>query len=99
MTVILLDIAVVTKDYPGCLPKLSRVSIWSLRRAQTEFVRPAVPGLLLVAFQSLRSLEQRQRVVVAGCLPRLPREPGERFACRRVLLGWALRGFMLFFPF
>lgn len=52
MTVILLDIAVVTKDYPGCLPKPFRVSIWSLRRAQTEFAsccaKPA-PGSLPVS--------------------------------------------------
>lgn len=76
MNVILLDIAVVSKDYQGCLLKPSRASVWSLRRDQTEFTCPAVPSRLLVAFQSLRYLEQRQRMVLAGRRARFA-----RFAC------------------
>lgn len=67
MNVILLDIAVGSKDYQGCLLKPSRGSGWSLRRDQPEFTCPAVPSLLLVAFQPLQCLEQRQRMVLAGC--------------------------------
>lgn len=66
MNVILLDIAAVSKDYQGCLLKPSRGSGWSLRRDQPEFICPAVPSLLLVAFQPLRCVEQRQRMVLAG---------------------------------
>lgn len=82
MNVILLDIAVVSKDYQGCLLKPSRASVWSLRRDQSEFTCPAVPSRLLVAFQSLRYLEQRQRMVLAGCRARwcplcLPHSTGE----------------------
>lgn len=112
MNVILLDIAVVSKDYQGCLLKPSRASVWSLRRDQTEFTCPAVPSRLLVAFQSLRYLEQRQRMVLAGrrarwCLLCLPHSTGEWATCLRllgdsvhsILLGLALLGFMLFFPF
>lgn len=67
MNVILLDIAAVSKDYQGCLLKPSRGSGWSLRRDQPEFTCPAVPSLLLVAFQPLQRLEQKQRMVLAGC--------------------------------
>lgn len=66
MNVILLDIAAVSKDYQGCLPKPSGVSVWSLRRDQTEFTCPAVPSLLLVTVQSPQCVGQGQPLVLAG---------------------------------
>lgn len=66
MNVILLDIAAVSKDYQGCLPKPSGVSVWSLRRDQTEFTCPAVPSLLLVTVQAPQRVGQGQPMALAG---------------------------------
>lgn len=73
MSVILLDVAVVSKVYQGCLPKPSRVSVWSLRRDQAALTCPADPSLL---WEPSSPRGTRSRAVAgaghrARCVPRL----------------------------
>lgn len=89
---VILDVAVVSKVYQGCLPKPSRVSVWSLRRDQAALMCPADPSLL---WEPSNPRGARSRAVAGA---------GHRARCMPLLLGafclnhFICLGFVVVFP-